>query len=84
FHRNMLLGGVYLYPEGTKAPKGKLRLNYECNPMAFLTEQAGGKASDGYGRIMERIPNELHERAPFYCGCKTEVEKIEWFLQQKD
>lgn len=84
FHRNMLLGGVYLYPTGTTAPKGKLRLLYECNPMAFLAEQSGGMASDGYGRIMERVPTELHERAPFFCGCKKEVEKIEWFLKQED
>lgn len=83
FHRNMIQGGVFLYPEGTKSPNGKLRLLYECNPMAFLAEQAGGKCSDGYGRIMERTPSELHERAPFYCGCKTEVEKIEWFLEQE-
>jgi len=84
FHRNMIQGGVFLYPEGTKSPNGKLRLLYECNPMAFLAEQAGGKASDGYGRIMERIPSELHERAPFYCGSKTEVEKIEWFLSKEN
>ena len=84
FHRNMIQGGVFLYPEGTKSPNGKLRLLYECNPMAFLAEQAGGKCSDGYGRIMERQPKELHERAPFYCGCKTEVDKIEWFLHQEN
>ncbi|TVZ26699.1 D-fructose 1,6-bisphosphatase [Gillisia sp. Hel_I_86] len=80
FHRNMLLGGIYLYPQGTTAPKGKLRLLYECNPMAFLTEQAGGKASDGFRRIMELQPEELHERAPFICGNKEMVEKAEEFL----
>lgn len=80
FHRNMLLGGIYLYPEGTTAPKGKLRLLYECNPMAFLTEQAGGKASDGIRRIMDIEPKELHERAPFICGNKEMVEKAEEFM----
>jgi fructose-1,6-bisphosphatase I len=64
----MIKGGVYLYPSITKANKGKLRLLYECNPMAFITEQAGGKASDGYSRIMEIVPSALHERYPFFCG----------------
>ncbi|CAL66137.1 class 1 fructose-bisphosphatase [Christiangramia forsetii] len=81
FHRNMLLGGIYLYPQGTTAPKGKLRLLYECNPMAFLAEQAGGKATDGSRRIMELQPQELHERAPFICGNKEMVEKAEEFMQ---
>ncbi|RKS55719.1 D-fructose 1,6-bisphosphatase [Gillisia mitskevichiae] len=80
FHRNMLLGGIYLYPQGTTAPKGKLRLLYECNPLAFLAEQAGGKASDGLKRIMELQPEELHERVPFICGNKEMVEKAEEFL----
>ena len=83
FHRNMILGGIYLYPQGTTAPKGKLRLLYECNPLAFLTEQAGGKASDGFRRIMEVEPKELHERIPFICGNKEMVEKAEEFLVQK-
>lgn len=81
FHRNMLMGGVYLYPQGSTAPKGKLRLLYECNPMAFLTEQAGGKASDGENRILDIQPEELHERVPFFCGNKALVEKAESFLQ---
>ena len=81
FHRNMLLGGIFLYPQGTKAPKGKLRLLYECNPIAFLTEQAGGKAIDGHKRIMEIEPKELHERVPFICGNKEMVEKAEEFLK---
>ena len=82
FHRNMLLGGIYLYPQGTTAPKGKLRLLYECNPLAFLTEQAGGKASDGFRRIMDLEPEELHERVPFICGNKEMVEKAEEFLEE--
>ena len=82
FHRNMLLGGIYLYPQGTTAPKGKLRLLYECNPLAFLAEQAGGKASDGFRRILELQPEELHERVPFICGNKEMVEKAENFIRE--
>lgn len=82
FHRNLLKGGIYIYPKGTKAPKGKLRLLYECNPMAFLMEQAGGAASDGYTRIMDLNPAELHERVPFFCGSKTMVAKAEEFMDE--
>lgn len=80
-HRNMIKGGIYIYPTSTKAPNGKLRLLYECNPMAFIVEQAGGKASDGFNRIMEIQPKELHERAPFFCGSYNMVEKAEDFLR---
>lgn len=80
-HRNMLMGGIYLYPQGTTAPNGKLRLLYECNPIAFITEQAGGKCSDGNQRIMEIVPRELHERAPFICGNSYLVEKAEKFME---
>jgi len=79
-HRNMIKGGIYLYPTSAKAPKGKLRLLYECNPMAFITEQAGGKASDGFGRIMEIVPTELHQRVPFFCGSSNMVTKAEAFM----
>jgi len=79
-HRNMIKGGIYLYPTSSKAPKGKLRLLYECNPMAFIAEQAGGKASDGFSRIMEIIPTELHERVPFFCGSTNMVTKAEEFM----
>ncbi|CAN1560879.1 Fbp Fructose-1,6-bisphosphatase [Flavobacteriaceae bacterium] len=82
FHRNMIKGGVYIYPTSTKSPKGKLRLLYECNPMAFIAEQAGGKASDGFTRIMEIQPTELHERVPFFCGSKNMVEKAEDFMHK--
>lgn len=81
FHRNMIKGGIYIYPTSSKAPKGKLRLLYECNPMAFLAEQAGGKASDGYNRIMEIQPTELHQRVPFFCGSLNMVEKAEDFMK---
>lgn len=77
FHRNMIKGGIYLYPTTSKTPSGKLRLLYECNPMAFIAEQAGGKASDGYKRIMEIQPSALHQRVPFFCGNKEMVEKAE-------
>nr|WP_299382729.1 class 1 fructose-bisphosphatase [Allomuricauda sp.] len=80
FHRNMIKGGIYMYPKSSVAQKGKLRLLYECNPMAFLAEQANGKASDGFQRIMEIQPTELHERVPFFCGSKKMVEKAEEFM----
>ncbi|GGC89903.1 fructose-1,6-bisphosphatase class 1 [Flavobacterium lutivivi] len=79
-HRNMIKGGIYIYPTSTKSPNGKLRLLYECNPMAFLVEQAGGKASDGFGRILEIQPTELHQRVPFFCGSYNMVEKAEEFM----
>ena len=82
FHRNLLKGGIYIYPKGTKAPNGKLRLLYECNPMAFLIEQAGGKATDGYTRILDLEPEELHQRVPFFCGSKNMVEKAEEFMDK--
>ncbi len=82
FHRNLLKGGIYIYPRGTTAPNGKLRLLYECNPMAYLMEQAGGKASDGYRRIMDLDPQELHQRVPFFCGSNKMVEKAEAFMEE--
>lgn len=81
FHRNMIKGGIYIYPTSSKAPKGKLRLLYECNPMAFLAEQAGAKASDGYMRMLDIKPTELHQRVPFFCGSKNMVEVAEKFMQ---
>ena len=77
FHRNIIKGGIYMYPATDTAPNGKLRLMYECNPLAFLAEQAGGKASDGKNRIMEIEPTDLHQRAPYFVGNKTMVEKVE-------
>jgi fructose-1,6-bisphosphatase I len=79
-HRNIIKGGIYMYPKSSKANNGKLRLLYECNPMAFIAEQAGGAASDGYHRIMNLKPTELHERVPFFCGNKDMVEKVEEFI----
>ncbi|MEM7185390.1 MAG: class 1 fructose-bisphosphatase [Bacteroidota bacterium] len=81
FHRNMIKGGIYIYPSTAKDPAGKLRLLYECNPMAFIAEQAGAKASDGFQRIMDIEPTTLHQRVPFFCGSKKMVEKAEYFMQ---
>ncbi len=80
FHRNMIKGGIYLYPQSASYPSGKLRLLYECNPMAFLAEQANGKASDGFQRIMEVQPTTLHQRSPFICGSPMMVDDVEAFL----
>jgi fructose-1,6-bisphosphatase I len=81
FHRNMIKGGIYMYPKSSKNSNGKLRLLYECNPMAFIAEQANGKASDGFMRIMDVQPTELHQRVPFICGSKNMVEKAEEFMR---
>jgi fructose-1,6-bisphosphatase I len=82
FHRNMIKGGIYFYPSTSKNPDGKLRLLYECNPMAFLAERAGGKASNGFNRILDIKPSELHQRVPFFCGNKDMVDKLEAFMQK--
>lgn len=74
-HRNLLRGGIFIYPGTLKNPKGKLRLLYECIPMAFIVEQAGGKASDGYHRIMDLEPYDLHQRSPLFIGSTDMVEK---------
>lgn len=79
-HRNILKGGIYIYPQSSKYKNGKLRLLYECNPIAFIAEQAGGKASDGYRRILDIQPETLHQRTPFFCGNKEMVEKAEEFM----
>ncbi len=81
FHRNMIKGGIYIYPKSSKNSNGKLRLLYECNPMAFIAEQANGKASDGFKRILDIQPTELHQRVPFVCGSKKMVEKVEEFMR---
>jgi fructose-1,6-bisphosphatase I len=73
FHRNLLGGGVFCYPANAKAPKGKLRLLYEANPLAFIAEQAGGAACDGHRRVLDIAPDELHQRTPLYIGNKPEV-----------
>lgn len=82
FHRNMLKGGIYMYPPTSKAPQGKLRLLYECNPIAFIAEKAGGAATDGFKRTLEIVPTDLHQRVPFYCGSTQMVEKVKYFLEK--
>ena len=83
FHRNLLGGGVFAYPANQKSPKGKLRLLYEANPLAFIVEQAGGAAIDGARRILEVKPTELHQRTPLYIGSKTEIELARQMLSPK-
>lgn len=82
FHRNLIKGGIYLYPTGTMAPEGKLRLLYECNPLAFIVEQAGGMATNGTQRIMELQPRELHQRVPIFIGSPNMVKRAEAFLSE--
>lgn len=77
FHRNLLKGGIYVYPKTPNAPEGRLRLMYECNPLAFLIEQAGGLATDGEQRIMEIQPKSFHDRAGFYIGSRDMVKEAE-------
>ena len=80
FHRNLLGGGVFCYPANKKSPKGKLRLLYEGNPLAFIVEQAGGAAIDGTQRIMDIQPTELHQRVPLYIGSKNDVDLAQQVL----
>jgi fructose-1,6-bisphosphatase I len=80
-HRNLIVGGIYIYPTTTKSPNGKLRLLYECNPLAFILEQAGGKATDGKRRIMEIDVKELHQRTPLFIGSSEMVDKAMEFMK---
>jgi fructose-1,6-bisphosphatase I len=80
FHRNLLKGGIYLYPGTLEDPRGKLRLVFECNALAFLAEQAGGKATDGNIRILDKQPLTLHERTPLYVGSSDMVDKLKGYF----
>lgn len=82
FHRNLIKGGIYIYPTSKKAPNGKLRLLYECNPMAYLIEQAGGIATDGKNNILDIKPTDLHQRTPLFIGSKKMVEKAHYFVKE--
>ncbi len=84
FHRNMLKGGIYIYPATKKHADGKLRLLYECNALAFLAEQAGGMAHTGRGRVLDVIPEEMHQRVPLFIGSKDMVEKAIKMLRAYD
>lgn len=81
-HRTLLYGGIFIYPGDRRNPKGKLRLCYECNPMAFIVEAAGGRATDGKQRILEKKPETLHERTPIYIGSEDDVLLVEKFLSE--
>ena len=81
FHRNLLKGGLYMYPATRKSPNGKLRLMYEANPLAFIVEQAGGAATNGIQPILQLEPEKLHQRTPLYIGSKRMVETAHQFLR---
>lgn len=83
FHRNLLTGGVFYYPADAKSPNGKLRLLYECAPLAFIAEQAGGYGSTGHGPILDVQPARLHQRTPFYVGNRALVEQVETCLREQ-
>jgi fructose-1,6-bisphosphatase I len=82
FHRNLLKGGIFIYPPTAKSPKGKLRLLYECKPLAFIAEQAGAVATDGKNRIMNILPTDIHQRVPLFIGSKEMVKKAEAFMEK--
>lgn len=81
-HRNLLKGGIFMYPGTTDKPQGKLRLLYECNPFAFIVEMAGGRATNGKRRIMEIEPTSLHERTPFFIGSKNMMDELDSYLHK--
>lgn len=81
FHRNLLKGGIFLYPESETYPEGKLRLLYECNPVAFVAEQALGKATTGTRRILEIVPDSIHQKVPYIVGSTEMVDKVEEFIK---
>lgn len=81
FHRTLLKGGVFLYPPTRENPQGKLRLLYEANPVAFLVEQAGGMALDGRGRVLEQMPESIHQRTPLVLGSRVEMEEFQRMLR---
>lgn len=83
-HRNLIKGGIFIYPTTSSAPNGKLRLVYECNPMAFIIEQAGGSATNGTERILTVEVNTLHQRSPIFIGSTDMVETAESFMQKLD
>src|SRR6202012_4556483 len=80
-HRTLIKGGIFIYPADKSNPNGKLRLQYECNPMAFLIEAAGGKAVCGTHNIMDIVPTELHQRTPIFIGSKNMVNKVMEFVK---
>jgi fructose-1,6-bisphosphatase I len=83
-HRSLLYGGIFMYPADSRNPKGKLRLMYECNPMAYIIESAGGRASNGKQRILELKPDSLHERTPIFIGSEYDVKMVEEFIAREE
>lgn len=83
-HRNLIKGGIFMYPATKDKPKGKLRLLYECNPFAFIVEVAGGKATNGKVRILDIVPTELHQRSTLFIGSKGMMEELESYLQKEN
>ncbi len=84
FHRNLLAGGIFMYPADTKSPKGKIRLLYEASPLAFVAEQAGGAASDGRTPILDIEPTDLHQRTPLVIGSRDDVAFVERTIQEAE
>ena len=82
-HRNLIKGGIFMYPAVLDKPKGKLRIMYECNPCAFIIEVAGGKATNGKQRMLDVQPTGLHQRTPFFAGSKLMMEELESFINEK-
>ncbi len=83
-HRNLLYGGIFMYPADSRNPNGKLRLMYECNPMAFIIEQAGGSASNGKQRMLDIQPENLHQRVPIFIGSEEDVKMVEKFMAEEE
>jgi len=83
-HRNLLYGGIFMYPADSRNPNGKLRLMYECNPMSFIVEAAGGRASDGCKRILDIKPQNLHQRTPVFIGSEEDVKMVEEFIAREE
>jgi fructose-1,6-bisphosphatase I len=81
-HRNLIKGGIFLYPATTEKPDGKLRIQYECNPFAFILEVAGGQATNGRQRMLEIEPRDLHQRSPFFIGSKNMMKELEIYLNK--
>lgn len=84
FHRNLLYGGIFIYPADEKNKNGKLRLMYEANPLSMIVEQAGGRSGNGKGRILEIQPTDLHQRTPLFIGSEEDVKMAEHFLMNND
>jgi fructose-1,6-bisphosphatase I len=83
-HRTLLYGGIFMYPADSRHPNGKLRLLYECNPMSFIMEAAGGRATNGKKRILEILPEKLHQRTPIFIGSEKDVLKVEEFMAKEE